>query len=105
MSSRADARRDDHTPGSSVVSGASRQIALRQNDGVTTLGVVFLPYHPPERLPEVARAADAAGLDELWLWEDCFYASGLASLSTALAVTNDCGSGWVCYRRRCATWR
>lgn len=46
-----------------------------------------MPYHPPERLPEVARAADAAGLDELWLWEDCFYASGLASLSTALAVT------------------
>lgn len=54
---------------------------------MTTLGVVFLPYHPPERLLAVARAADAAGLDELWLWEDCFYASGVASLSAALAVT------------------
>ena len=39
---------------------------------MTTLGVVFLPQLPPERLRGVAVAADEAVLDELWLWEDCF---------------------------------
>lgn len=32
---------------------------------MTTLGAVFLPQLPPERLREVARAADDAGLEEL----------------------------------------
>jgi alkanesulfonate monooxygenase SsuD/methylene tetrahydromethanopterin reductase-like flavin-dependent oxidoreductase (luciferase family) len=52
---------------------------------VTALGVVFRPQLPPERLREVVRAADESGLDELWLWEDCFYQSGIASMSAALA--------------------
>jgi alkanesulfonate monooxygenase SsuD/methylene tetrahydromethanopterin reductase-like flavin-dependent oxidoreductase (luciferase family) len=34
-----------------------------------------------------ARAADQAGLDELWLWEDCFLAGGLTSAAVALAST------------------
>lgn len=55
--------------------------------GMTTLGAICLPYHPPERLPAVARAADEAGLAELWLWEDCFLSSGIAAASAALAVT------------------
>jgi alkanesulfonate monooxygenase SsuD/methylene tetrahydromethanopterin reductase-like flavin-dependent oxidoreductase (luciferase family) len=54
---------------------------------VTTLGAVFLPQLPPERLREVARAADEAGLEELWLWEDCFRESGVASAAAALAWT------------------
>jgi alkanesulfonate monooxygenase SsuD/methylene tetrahydromethanopterin reductase-like flavin-dependent oxidoreductase (luciferase family) len=54
---------------------------------MTTLGTVFLPQLPPERLRAVARAADEAGLDELWLWEDCFYESGIASAAAALAWT------------------
>ncbi|MFD4011350.1 LLM class flavin-dependent oxidoreductase [Streptomyces albidoflavus] len=54
---------------------------------MTTLGAVFRPQLPPERLRSVARAADAAGLEELWLWEDCFLASGVASTSAALAWT------------------
>jgi alkanesulfonate monooxygenase SsuD/methylene tetrahydromethanopterin reductase-like flavin-dependent oxidoreductase (luciferase family) len=54
---------------------------------MTALGAVFLPQLPPERLREVARAADDAGLDELWLWEDCFFASGIASAAAALAWT------------------
>lgn len=53
----------------------------------TKLGVVFLPQLPPERLRDVAQAADAVGLDELWLWEDCFLESGIASASAALAWT------------------
>ena len=54
---------------------------------MTTLGAVFLPQLPPERLRSVARAADAAGLEELWLWEDCFLNSGIAAASAALAWT------------------
>jgi len=54
---------------------------------MTTLGAVFLPQLPPERLRSVARAADEAGLDELWLWEDCFWESGVATAAAALAWT------------------
>jgi alkanesulfonate monooxygenase SsuD/methylene tetrahydromethanopterin reductase-like flavin-dependent oxidoreductase (luciferase family) len=52
---------------------------------VTTLGTVFLPQLPPERLRSVVRAADEAGLEELWLWEDCFLESGIATAAAALA--------------------
>jgi alkanesulfonate monooxygenase SsuD/methylene tetrahydromethanopterin reductase-like flavin-dependent oxidoreductase (luciferase family) len=54
---------------------------------VTSLGVIFLPQNPPERLKAVAQAADRAGLEELWLWEDCFLNSGVAAASAALAWT------------------
>src|ERR1700733_4700769 len=54
---------------------------------MTRLGVVFLPQLAPERLREVAEAADEAGLEGLWLWEDCFFESGIASASAALAWT------------------
>lgn len=50
-----------------------------------SLGAVFLPQWAPERLRSVVRAADEAGLDELWLWEDCFFESGIATASAALA--------------------
>jgi alkanesulfonate monooxygenase SsuD/methylene tetrahydromethanopterin reductase-like flavin-dependent oxidoreductase (luciferase family) len=55
---------------------------------MTTLGAVFLPHLAPERLREIAQAADAAGLEELWLWEDCFFESGVASAAAVLAWTN-----------------
>jgi alkanesulfonate monooxygenase SsuD/methylene tetrahydromethanopterin reductase-like flavin-dependent oxidoreductase (luciferase family) len=54
---------------------------------MTTLGAVFLPTLPPERLLPVARAAEAAGLEQLWLWEDCFRESGVASAAAVLAAT------------------
>ncbi len=54
---------------------------------VTTLGAVFLPRLAPERLHDVARVADEAGLEELWLWEDCFCEGGVASATAALAWT------------------
>lgn len=53
-----------------------------------TIGVVFPPDEPPERLLPVARAADGAGLPQLWLWEDCFKESGVAAASAALAATD-----------------
>jgi len=54
---------------------------------MTTVGAIFLPQNPPETLPTIARAADEAGLEELWLWEDCFLHSGVAAAAAALAVT------------------
>jgi alkanesulfonate monooxygenase SsuD/methylene tetrahydromethanopterin reductase-like flavin-dependent oxidoreductase (luciferase family) len=54
---------------------------------MTTLGAVFLPQLPPERLRDVALAADEAGLEELWLWEDCFRESGVAAAAASLAWT------------------
>jgi alkanesulfonate monooxygenase SsuD/methylene tetrahydromethanopterin reductase-like flavin-dependent oxidoreductase (luciferase family) len=55
---------------------------------MTTLGAIFRPDLPPERLHAVARAADEAGLDELWLWEDCFKEGGVAAAAAALAWTD-----------------
>jgi alkanesulfonate monooxygenase SsuD/methylene tetrahydromethanopterin reductase-like flavin-dependent oxidoreductase (luciferase family) len=54
---------------------------------MTALGAVFLPQLPPERLRSVALAAEEAGLEELWLWEDCFRESGIATAAAALAWT------------------
>jgi alkanesulfonate monooxygenase SsuD/methylene tetrahydromethanopterin reductase-like flavin-dependent oxidoreductase (luciferase family) len=51
------------------------------------LGIVFRPQFAPERLADVARAADASGVDELWLWEDCFDHGGVATAAAALAWT------------------
>lgn len=54
---------------------------------VPALGVCFVPTLPPETLVRLARTAEAAGLDELWVWEDCFKQSGIASAGVALAST------------------
>ena len=53
----------------------------------TRLGVVFTADRLPEELPAFATAAEAAGLDELWVWEDCFLAGGVSASATALAGT------------------
>ncbi|MFE7810678.1 LLM class flavin-dependent oxidoreductase [Streptomyces sp. NPDC057433] len=54
---------------------------------MTTLGAVFRPQLAPERLRAVARSAEDAGLDELWLWEDCFREGGISTAAAALAWT------------------
>lgn len=54
---------------------------------MTAVGAVFLPQFAPETLRAVARTADDAGLDELWLGEDCFLHAGIASAAAALART------------------
>lgn len=54
---------------------------------MTALGVVFRPQLPPERLRGVVRTAEDAGLDQLWLWEDCFFESGMAAVAAALGWT------------------
>ena len=52
---------------------------------MTALGAVFRPQLPPERLQAVVRFADAVGLEELWLWEDCFREGGISTAAAALA--------------------
>ncbi len=54
---------------------------------MTGLGAVFRPQLAPERLRAVARLADSAGLEELWLWEDCFREGGISTAAAALAWT------------------
>ncbi|MGW1253925.1 LLM class flavin-dependent oxidoreductase [Streptomyces sp. NPDC002513] len=54
---------------------------------MTGLGAVFRPQLPPERLRPLVRLADESGLEELWLWEDCFLEGGISAVSAALAWT------------------
>ncbi|MFD0317029.1 LLM class flavin-dependent oxidoreductase [Streptomyces flavalbus] len=54
---------------------------------MTGLGAVFRPQLPPERLRDIARLADESGLEELWLWEDCFLEGGVSTVAAALAWT------------------
>jgi alkanesulfonate monooxygenase SsuD/methylene tetrahydromethanopterin reductase-like flavin-dependent oxidoreductase (luciferase family) len=51
------------------------------------LGVIFPPDLPPEQLRQVAMVADESGVPELWLWEDCFAESGIATAAAVLAWT------------------
>jgi alkanesulfonate monooxygenase SsuD/methylene tetrahydromethanopterin reductase-like flavin-dependent oxidoreductase (luciferase family) len=49
--------------------------------------MVVRPHVPPEQLTAIARAADGAGLEQLWLWEDSFFAGGLTTSAAVLAAT------------------
>ena len=51
------------------------------------IGVIFHPGFPPETLADYARRAEAAGFDELWLWDDCFLPGALTSAAIALSAT------------------
>ena len=54
---------------------------------MAALAAIFTPDQPPERLGAVAAAAEAGGLEQLWVWEDCFKESGIATAATVLATT------------------
>jgi 5,10-methylenetetrahydromethanopterin reductase len=51
------------------------------------IGVIFRPDFPPATLPDYARRAEAAGFDELWLWDDCFLPGAFTSAAIALSAT------------------
>jgi alkanesulfonate monooxygenase SsuD/methylene tetrahydromethanopterin reductase-like flavin-dependent oxidoreductase (luciferase family) len=53
------------------------------------LGIMFRCQYPPESLPDFARRAEAAGFDELWVVEDCFFNGGVSAAAAALAATTD----------------
>lgn len=52
-----------------------------------SIGIIFHPTFPPETLADFARQAEAAGFDELWLWDDCFLPGALTSAAIALSAT------------------
>lgn len=52
-----------------------------------SVGLVFPPERGIEHLASFARAAENAGVDELWLWEDCFGDGGIALAAVALTAT------------------
>jgi alkanesulfonate monooxygenase SsuD/methylene tetrahydromethanopterin reductase-like flavin-dependent oxidoreductase (luciferase family) len=49
--------------------------------------VIFHPKFPPDTLADYARRAEAAGFDELWLWDDCFLPGAFTSAAIALSST------------------
>ena len=51
-----------------------------------TVGAICRPQNAPERMLQCAIDADAAGLAELWLWEDCFLEGGLSSAAAILGA-------------------
>jgi alkanesulfonate monooxygenase SsuD/methylene tetrahydromethanopterin reductase-like flavin-dependent oxidoreductase (luciferase family) len=54
---------------------------------VPRIGVVIRPDFAPERLGVLAQVAEDVGLDEVWLWEDCFLQGGIAQAAVALSAT------------------
>ena len=52
-----------------------------------TLALTATPELATPRFLEVAHAAEAAGLDELWLWEDVYRQSAVAQAGALLAAT------------------
>ncbi len=52
-----------------------------------SIGVCFPRELDPRLIRNVATRADAGGVDQLWVIEDCFYTAGISLAATALAVT------------------
>lgn len=55
---------------------------------MTAIGLIIPPDQPPERFVEAALAAERAGLDDVWLWEDCFAEGGLGPAGAILGATS-----------------
>ncbi len=58
-----------------------------ETSAAPNIGIMFRREHPPELLPRFARQAEDVGFDSIWLVEDCFYGSGIASAAVALGQT------------------
>ncbi len=52
------------------------------------IGMCFDRAFPAGAMPEYARRVEAAGIEQLWVIEDCFYTAGVSLAATALAVTD-----------------
>ncbi len=55
------------------------------DSAVPRLGIAYISGFAPERLRHAVHTAEAAGLDEFWLWEDSFAHGGLTTAAVALA--------------------
>lgn len=54
---------------------------------MTTLACIIRPSTQPSRIVPLARAVEAAGIEEIWLWEDCFQTGGISTASAILSAT------------------
>lgn len=61
---------------------------MQVGDKNINIGIMYRREHSPEQLPAFARSVEAAGYDEFWVVEDCFFGSGIASAATSLALTD-----------------
>ncbi|WP_336921593.1 LLM class flavin-dependent oxidoreductase [Aquipuribacter sp. SD81] len=52
-----------------------------------SVGVMLPREVPPGDVVRVARACEAAGFDEVWVVEDCFFTGGVSTAALALAAT------------------
>jgi 5,10-methylenetetrahydromethanopterin reductase len=57
------------------------------------IGVRISRELPIARVASLARRAEQAGLDEVWVVEDCFYAGGMATAAVVLAATDTIAVG------------
>lgn len=55
---------------------------------MTKLACIIRPSVPPSRMIPLARAAEAAGMEEIWLWEDVFQTGGVSSAGAVLSATD-----------------
>lgn len=55
---------------------------------MTTLACIIRPSILPSRIIPLARAAESAGIKEIWLWEDCFQTGGISAASAILSATD-----------------
>ncbi|MGI5189052.1 LLM class flavin-dependent oxidoreductase [Promicromonospora sp. CA-289599] len=55
---------------------------------MTTLACIIRPSTPPSRIVPLARAVESAGIEEIWLWEDCFQTGGISAASAILSATD-----------------
>ena len=51
------------------------------------IGMCFDRSFPAIEVGDYARRLEAAGVEQLWLIEDCFFTAGVSLAATALAVT------------------
>ncbi len=61
--------------------------AMTATNATPRVGVVLRPQLPPEQLRGFVKAAEDGGLDDVWLWEDCFLGGGLTSAAATLSWT------------------
>jgi alkanesulfonate monooxygenase SsuD/methylene tetrahydromethanopterin reductase-like flavin-dependent oxidoreductase (luciferase family) len=54
---------------------------------MVSLGVGFPREFPAREVIDAARRLEAAGVEDLWVVEDCFYTTGVSLAAAALAVT------------------
>ncbi|MFM9921248.1 LLM class flavin-dependent oxidoreductase [Lacisediminihabitans sp. H27-G8] len=61
---------------------------MSRSSNTLRVGVVARPQLLIEKLAEAANAVEAAGIADLWLWEDSFWSGGVVLATAALSTTS-----------------